>query len=48
MKFDEKDYLCFNLLKMMKGKELEDGGVIEGFTVTFKDKETGEVKVVKI
>lgn len=48
MKQEENDELCFNLLRMMKGKELEDGGVIEGFTVTFTDKKTGEKTVVEI
>ena len=48
MKQEKNDELCFSLLRMMKGHELEDGGIIEGFTITFTDKKTGKKEVVEI
>lgn len=48
MNQEDKDQLCFDLLKMMKGKQLAGGSVIEGFTVTFTDKETGKKTVINI
>ena len=48
MNFDENDELCFDLLRTMKGHKFKDGGEIAGFTITFKDKKTGEVQVVEI